>query len=557
MKKLFSKIMTALLAFSMLAMLPACGPTPNANNGIKTSDLNKYTIVYPASYEDWQMEEVTLLQKAIKHVTGSDIVAVPDTNEEKDNEIIFASSSRQTKLKEQTQSLASEMDYIIAVSDGDIILGGRSYYGDMKAAYDFINNYLGYNDLEDSYGEAKAEISGTETKTYTEPAFTIMVANPGKYPFSCAKDVKVMADAGFNMTKLDVTNFSPESFRTYAKWCARFNVRIIQKSVYNVKTKSFAINEQDFAVNNPIIYGHYARYETKSDLLDMYSEMCDIYKENYSQYGWKLVMNLSIDGEAISGAVYDEAINNNALFKNADVISAKAYFGTGTGSYSRQNSWLEYIRQFKNIAQRNGNDMWMTIASNDSRMDGEFQKIQNIFRWNAYIGLCFGVNGVEYSLYKRGNVINDDYSKGPRYDDIKEINEELLKMSEAYLQYEHIGVYTVDPNEDNDPFIQIQNPYTDFDNVITEFIPAPGFESPVLFGCFKSKDSDNKYAFAAVNLAPLTENKTIAPPSSFALNAKNVTIYTNGDPTELALAKTGYYPVAIANGSGIFITVEQ
>lgn len=557
MKKIFSKTITALLIFSMLFMLPACGPTPEPSNGIKTSDLNKYTIVYPASYEDWQMEEVTLLQKAIKHITGSDIAAVPDTDAEKDNEIIFASSSRQTKLKEQTQSFASEMDYIIAVSDGDIILGGRSYYGDMKAAYDFINNYLGYNDLDDIYNEAKAEISGTETKTYTEPAFTIMVANPGKYPFSCANDVKVMADAGFNMTKLDVINFSPESFRTYAKWCARFNVRIIQKSVYNVKTKSFIINEQDFAVNNPIIYGHYARYETGSKALDMYSEMCDIYKKNYSKYGWKLVMNLSTDGEVISKGIYDEAFSNKDLFKNADVISAKASFGVGRGTYTRQYPWFENIRQFKNIAQRNGNDMWMTVATNDGQMGGELQKIQNVFRWNAYIALCFGVNGVEYSLYKRGNVINDDYSKGPRYNDIKEINEELLKMSEAYLQYENLGVYTTDPTEENEEFIQIQNPYTDFDNVITEFIPAPGFESPILFGCFKSKDSDNKYAFVAVNLAALTDIKTIAPPSSFALNAKNVTIYTNGNPTELSLAKTGYYPAAIANGSGIFITVEQ
>lgn len=560
MKNTLRKTIASLLMLSMLVMLPACGPTPtpsdDAANGIKLSELGKYTIVYPASYEEWQMEEVTLIQKAVKHVTGSDISAVPDTEAEKDNEIIFASSNRQTSLSEQINALANDMDYIVAESNGDIILGGKSYYGDMRAAYDFVNNYLGYNDLDDIYGDAAQTISGTSTNTYKEPAFTIMVANPGKYPFSCANDVKVMADAGFNMVKLDSYKISTEDFRSYAKWCARFGVRIVLKSVYNIKEKTFDSTNLDVALSCPMMRGHHARYEEATYAYELYSEMCDVYKETYSKYGWKLVMKLESETDT---EPFNAILENKGIFKNADIIciSNDALNNVFGGYYTRSYERLDILNKLKTIATRNNNELWMAVTTSTATMSSDMAKAPNAFRWNAYIALGYGVTGIEYSLYKRGNVINDNYTKGTRYDDIKAINDELLKMSEIYTQYESLGIYTVDQSGENDPFYNINEPYTGFGNVITEFISSPGYSSPTLFGCFKSKTEDNKYAFVAVNLDSLTELSVIYPPSSFKLNGETVTLYDNGDATVQTLAKTGYYVISISNGAGVFVTIEQ
>ncbi len=551
MKQIFRKTVIVFVLLSMLFVIPACGGS--GSDKIAVSDLGKYTIVYPAEYQDWQMEEVVLLQNVIEHITGKKIAAVPDTEAEKSREIILASSSRQTAVTEQVNAFANDMDYIITVSDGDLILGGKSYYGDMKAIYDLVNNYLGYDDLENIYTDPLSEIADTKTEIYKEPIFTIMVANPGKYPFSSAKDVKVMAEAGFNMTKLDISKFTAESFYTYAKWCARFNVRILQKTVYNLKTKEFNINDLEFSTTNPIIYGHYVRYEKETNDFARYSEMCDIYKEKYAKYGWKLVMNLSGGEDA---TLFEEAYEDDSIFKNADIISASCGLGIGQSGYIREFARLDMVNEFKKIASRNSNEFWMTVAESTGVIDSTIEKTPNAFRWKAYLALSFGVTGVEYSLYKRGNVINDDYTKGSRYDDIKQINEELLKMAEVYTQYEQLGVYVVNQQYD-DTFTEIEDQYTGFGNVLTEFIPAAGYDTTsYLIGCFKAKDSSDKYAFVAVDLTEVSEIKTVMPASMFALNGEKVTQYKNGEPTELTITKTGYYAASISNGCGIFVTIE-
>ena len=96
MKQIFRKTVIIFVLLSMLFVIPACGGS--GSDKIAVSDLGKYTIVYPAEYQDWQMEEVVLLQNVIEHITGKKIAAVPDTEAEKSREIILASSSRQTAV---------------------------------------------------------------------------------------------------------------------------------------------------------------------------------------------------------------------------------------------------------------------------------------------------------------------------------------------------------------------------------------------------------------------------------------------------------------------------
>ena len=129
-------------------------------------------------------------------------------------------------------------------------------------------------------------------------------------------------------------------------------------------------------------------------------------------------------------------------------------------------------------------------------------------------------------------------------------------MAEVYTQYEQLGVYVVNQQYD-DTFTEIEDQYTGFGNVLTEFIPAAGYDTTsYLIGCFKAKDSSDKYAFVAVDLTEVSEIKTVMPASMFALNGEKVTQYKNGEPTELTITKTGYYAASISNGSGIFVTIE-
>ena len=108
------RCLSAILAAVLLCSMTACSPSTKSKT-VSVDELSSYTIVYPQSYKDWQMTEVELLRDAIEHITGTRINAVPDSEPEVKNEIIFASSARETSYDNTVVDFESRIDYIIAV----------------------------------------------------------------------------------------------------------------------------------------------------------------------------------------------------------------------------------------------------------------------------------------------------------------------------------------------------------------------------------------------------------------------------------------------------------
>ena len=217
------KVTYLILIVSCLISMAACGtPTPEATATpmpISLNELSQYTIVYPSEYTDMRMDIVDDIRDAIECITNVRINAVPDSTPETDKEIILASSSRSTSFGEEIKAFASRMDYMIAKDGNDIVLGGQNYYSDMRAVYDFTENYLGYDSVNKSCSEPSKAISGTYSNIYKKPEFTIEAACWAS-KFGEESYIKDMADAHFNML-MTSCYVSAQEMHNLTKWCAK------------------------------------------------------------------------------------------------------------------------------------------------------------------------------------------------------------------------------------------------------------------------------------------------------------------------------------------------
>ncbi len=554
MKKIIYKIIAVLTLIGIIAALPACGKTPTEKpiDGIKPTELGDYTIVYPSEYKDWQMEEVSLLQAAIKHVTGKDVQAVPDTAAESEKEIILASSKRDTFAKASVEALPGRLDFVISVSDDNkkIVLGGKDYFGDLRAACIFANKYLGYDDINGDHTNTVPVLHQTVTEIYSEPELAIMAYNPGKYPFPSIKEVYDMANAGFNMVELDFEKLTEEDRHNYIRWCTRFNIRILIRSVYDTINKTFNTYDLDETANNPIIYGHLARFTERHT--DAYA----VYKENYKQYGWKLAVKF---GELSWDALSDELkayFTEDGCLTNADILVANSE-AFSINEYDRENHKyaLENIKYIADYAHNNGLEFWLSACQSDEPiLNGALATYDNVFRYQSYLALAFGAKGVTYEHYRRGQIVNDDYTESDRYEIVQELNRELRIVSEALSGYEYLGLTT--KNVDfMDQYMQISNLYEGEFAGIKSYTAPVGFELPTILAYYKAEDSE-KYAFIAVDTSELAQKPGVVPGAKYELSGTKITQYKDGEVKELTPSSDGTYRISAPNGGGVVVTIE-
>ncbi len=566
MKKIIRKITALLALIGILAALPACGETPTATPtaapeatpapivGVDPKTLGDYTVVYPDEYKDWQMEEVKLLQTAIKHVSGKDVNAVKASEAETQKEIILASSNRNTFADSAVNALEGRLDYVINVSEDEnkIVLGGKDYFGDMKAVYDFVNSYLGYDDIDGNHTAEVTPILGTLTSVYTEPAFTTMVYNPGKYPFPSVKETRDMAEAGFNMVELDLEKFTEDDRHDYLRWCTRFNIRIVIRAVYDTINNTFNTYDIDETANNPIIYGHLSRFTERHT--DAYA----VYKENYKKYGWKLIVkfeNILLEELAEeTTALFTE----DDCFANADVLLVMGNLA-GKSDYDRENLRyaLKNSKYIADYAHKNGMEFWFSICENDGLTFGPeiYVLYENVFRYQGYMALTLGANGVAYGHYRRGQIVNDNYSRTALYDRAKQINNELIEIGEVKADYEYLGMVTIS-TKIVDEYLDVPNQYDGEFAGIKSYTPSNGYALPMAFGYYKAKDGSEKYAFVQVDASDLMKTAGAVPASRYEFGGTKITQYKNGEVSELKADDSGKYRISIKNGNGVFVTIE-
>ena len=576
-KKITAAFLSVLLIFSAAACAPTLTesplqtgsisentpapplPTPSAEpvlpdypeEKIHLTNLSEYVIVYPSYYNEYRMNEVKLLQSAIKNVTGAELEIISDGEQAHEHEIIFASSKRQNGVEESISMFESGLDYVVGALNGNIILGGNNFYADMRAVYDFINNYLGYNDIDNIYSEPKSEISGVNLHIYQKPLLTIMASNYSVSAFTEQYAIRDMHDACFNMTMVEAGAYSKDELIDLVKWCARYEIFLIMRSIRFV----------DEYTDCPIIWGHTVRDEPHVKDYIMYSQQCEDYAEKYSQYGWHPWVNY------MGWPQYWPMLNETeSLFDAVPVVSFDRYFGE---NILQESELLEIFEYMRDLAQRKGQEMWSYIESYNITNRG--QNTSKMLRWSAYVSLCFGARGILHFQYgdcspnytaegdwTKGSLVNWDYTKNQAWYDAKTTNEELLKLAQIYTQYETVGAHVINRKaKDTSVYLEDQYPYvSDF---ISDFKDSDdAIKDTYLLSLFEKTYSDGK-AVILMNLEDIDDipyEEDEAEYVKIKLNCENPVFYRNGEPQNVEKDSDGYYVLNMANGYCWFITLD-
>ena len=578
-----TKVSAAVLLIIMLLSFTACGTiTPSASpdapgstaspdipsetpkpdfpeypdETVKLTDLGGYTIVYPSYYDEYRMNEVYILRDTIKKVTGAELKIISDDEAKCEHEIILASSDRQNGVEESIEMFESGLDYVVGALNGNIILGGNNFYADMRAVYDFINNYLGYNDIDNIYSEPKSEISGVNLNIYKEPIFTLMGSNFSVSPYTEQYAVRDMHEAHFNLTLIDIGLYNSEQIRDFVKWCARYEIFIMMRGIQYV----------DVYADCPIIWGHVIMDEPALSMFASCSQACAEYIEKYSQYGWQPYVNFTgFD------YVFEMLEAFPQLFESVPVVSFDRYFERSLidNVYMKETNLLHVYELARERSVNTGKDLWTYIDAYN--IVNRSKNSSKLFRWSSYISLSFGAKGILYFQYgdaspnytaegdwTNGSLANWDFSKTEAWYDAKRCNEELLALAEILNEYEYVGAYVHNTSFKQFYNTFIENPYTEYDSIVAD-IKKPTLAMPYLFGFYDKKDNGNSHAITLLSLESLDELKYGENEPEYAqikLNGENIKFYHEGVLQDIEPDDDGYYSIDVSNGSCWFITMD-
>lgn len=575
-KKLTVAILSAAMLFTMAACTPKTSPdgtvlpdptgTVTDNQSVKLpeyeketvllKDIGGYSIVYPSDYTDDRRQDVEFLQEVIKDIIGANLKIISDLEPSSGKEIIIASSKRKNGVEEALEKFESRLDYVVAVRNGNIILGGNNFYANVKAIYDFINNTLGYDDVENERKGAKNDISGVNYMLYSEPKFLISAHNGGVEGLDRKKAIRDMSLANFTVAMIDNNWHTDEQILTAAKWCAVYNMWMMVGGV------TPTINDK--LADCPVVYST-IEVDEPGDFLKAAQTIRD-YKEKYSKYGWKPFMNFV----PITSAA-DMLIEWEGVLDDVHMISFDVY-----PEQSLEYHWTDTLacyERYNYIARKTGKDLWTYIESEDITF--RQQNTSKMFRWQGSIALSFGTKNIlyfqygdyyrnaigwgDFNVHPNAGLINEDLSRNPAWYDAQIFNGEVLKMADLYDKYASKGAITLNAP----PYVSMLNfssPYEGAKDIVSDYIceDAKNIDA-YLLGFFDKRDNDKAHAFTIVNISDLNEEPYGSEKPKyvkFKINGEKVTFYRNGEIENVEKTSDGYYRVNMANGFCWFVTVD-
>ncbi len=541
-----------------------------ATKTIEVEELKDYTVVYPAEYTDFRMDIVEELIAVINKVTGADINMASDAVAVDGKKIILASAVTEHSFKKEIEDFDDRMDYIVAVDGDNIVLGGKNYYSDMRAVYNFLENNLGYTSYNNSYSGTTNALSGVNFTYYEAPEFILDAATWATL-FDEEAHVKDVHDANFNQLMTHYYMYDELNSHNFAKWCAKYDLQIL----FNTNTSS-EIKMSHIYWDCPMIYGAYIWDEPAplQDITIQVTQLCKDFEERYKDYGWHAFINF--------GGRPHEGWIDNPMMRDLEAVcfdwyifvNYSAYYGEWGNVEGRQ--FLYALQNYVNMVKPYGQKTWAYIQSY-KRNPGFFNP-SKAYRWQMYMDLCFDVDGIMYFEYanegepaeaiswmdKTSLVVGEDFSKGDNYYYAQKANEEILKVYDILKEYDYVGAYTY-----NTRTIQLVGDYAyarfnenNSGSFITDIIvnkTYEGYDQTLLVGNYEKGFRGNEKAMILMDLEMVNDTVFGEDEPNYAkvkLEGNNPKFYFEGELVDVEMDADGYYLIDMANANCWIITVE-
>ncbi len=521
-------------------------------------------IVYPISYNSHLVADVRAISDLIYEGMG---IRIPLYNENDKNVPADGKVIRIGARADEGILNAGSFSYMLDITDNGIILDSADMYNDTRAI-EALTTLLqdgitagGTLVLDDS---CDIRLENPADKPRIEIAAWIY----GATALDKEEQFAEIKDCGFNQVIMQKSG-DEELFHLHCKWLAKYEMKALwHDGAYHISDETTPEGAESL-INIPndsyahcdITWGHMLRDEPNAALFDSLAVAYDRYDAQTDDKIPYINLFPSYANEQQLGTpTYEEHLKqffdkvDPQLYTSVDIYPLNI-------SYSINNDYFYNLDVFATEARNRGIPFAVYIQSVSFAATKRTPNEQEM-RWQAYCALSFGAQDIEYFTYCTPISSTEDFKdalvdlnneKTERWYGAQSVNAALKLMSDAYMQYDNLGAYTVNPTGDG--FMKFSNQYKDFDAIEKVSVSD---NRPVLIGAFSSDTAEHSRAFTCVDLGD--PGLALATPTEVTVEltgATTATMYYKDTVTTLTPDENGCITFSLNNGDGVFITLGK
>ena len=523
-------------------------------------------IVYPLSYNQQLIADVQHISDLIFHSCG---IRIPLYNE-MDNHVQTDGKFIRIGARADEGILnAGSFSYVMDITDNGILLDSADMYNDtraIEALTTLLENGIaagGTLALDDSC-DVRLE------NPADEPRLEIAAWVYGAIALDKEEQFAEIKDCGFNQVIINKTS-DAELFHKHCKWLAKYELKALWQdgAMYISDTMLDSETTMDDYINIDensflhcdITWGSMLRDEPGAQIFDLLAEAYDIYDaKTDDKIPYYNLFPSYANEQQLGTKTYEEHLKqffdkvDPQLYASVDIYPLNI-------SYSINSDYFYNLDAFATECRTRGIPFGIYIQSVSFAATKRTPDEQEM-RWQAYCALSFGAKDIQYFTYCTPISSTEDFKdalvdlnneKTERWYGAQSVNRALNLMSDAYMQYDNLGAYTVNPTDDG--FMKFSNQYKDFDAIEQVTVSD---NRPVLIGAFSSDTAEHSRAFTCVDLGD--PGLSVALPTEVTVKlteATTATMYYKDTVTTLTPDENGCITFKLYNGDGAFITLGK
>lgn len=519
-------------------------------------------IVYPIAYNQQLIADVQNISDLIYHGLG---VRIPIYNEKDKNVPADGKVIRIGARADEGILNAGSFSYVLDFTDNGIILDSADMYNDTRAMEALTvlleggmaaGGTLALDDSCDVRLENHAD----------QPRLEISAWLYGATELDEESQFAEVKDCGFNQVIMQKSG-DADLFHQHCKWLAKYELKAlwhdpnyhISDEVTPESAESLIKIDANSYAHCDITWGHQLRDEPNAALFDSLAVAYDLYDAQTDDKIPYINLFPSYANEQQLGTpTYEEHLKQFFDKVDPQLYTSVDIYPLNIAS-SINSDYFYNLDVFATECRTRGIPFGVYIQSvsfNKNKRTPDEQEM----RWQAYCALSFGAQDIEYFTYCTPISTTEDFKdalvdlnneKTERWYGAQSVNRALHLMSDAYMQYDNLGAFTVNPTSAG--FMKFSNQYKDFDAIADVSVSD---NRPVLIGAFASDTAEHSRAFTCVDLGdPGLEMASPTEVTVQLTDAVTATMYYKDTVTTLTPDENGCITFTLQNGDGAFITL--
>jgi len=519
-------------------------------------------IVYPIAYNPQMIADVQNISDLIYHGLG---IRIPIYNEKDKNVPADGKIIRIGARADEGILSAGDFSYVLDITDNGIIIDSADMYNDtraMEALTDLLEGGMaagGTLALDDS---CDVRLENPADKPRLEIAAWVY----GATSLDKEEQFAEIKDCGFNQVIMQRSG-DAELFHNHCKWLAKYELKALWHDPnYHISDEVtpegaealIKIDENSYA-HCDITWGHMLRDEPNAALFDALAVAYDCYDAQTDDKIPYINLFPSYANEQQLGTpTYEEHLKQFFDKVDPQLYTSVDIYPLNIAS-SINSDYFYNLDVFATECRTRGIPFGVYIQSvsfNKNKRTPDEQEM----RWQAYCALSFGAQDIEYFTYCTPISTAEDFKdalvdlnneKTERWYGAQSVNRALHLMSDAFMQYDNLGAFTVNPTSAG--FMKFSNQYKDFDAIADVSVSD---NRPVLIGAFASDTAEHSRAFTCVDLGdPGLEMASPTEVTVQLTETTTATMYYKDTVTTLTPDENGCITFTLHNGDGAFITL--